>query len=200
MRNWLILGVVCATLSLMGVTDVFAQTQGNASTTTDQKALLLRPAIQLDSITAVKQTEKGGDEIYVGIAEFNSNGKNRYYTIPQSPVYWPAQGLNQISNFQLWQGKLPAGGATEVVISLIEQDTPPWDLDDLIGVVKVKMVNDKGTIHYEWYQDGKLISKKQQSVNVMLTGSGGLYRATLSLLMRDNNKAAASPDPVKDKK
>ncbi len=164
------------------------------------KNFLLRPAIQLDKIEPLKVVEKVGDEIYVGITEFNSNGKNSYYTIPQSPVYWPSESLTQIHSLQVWQGKLIDAQSTEVIISLIEQDTPPWDLDDLIGVVKVKMINQAGKLSYQWYQDGQLLKQNKSSIKVILHGSAGLYKAELSLFLRDSTKAQASPDAVKDKK
>ena len=134
------------------------------------------------------------------MSEFNSNGKNRYYTIPQSPVYWPDKSVNQISNFQLWQGKLPAKGATEVIISLIEQDTPPWNLDDLIGVIKIKMMNDAGQLRYEWYQDGKLIGRQKDKISIHLMGQEGIYKANLSLIMRNSTKAEVNRNAVMDQK
>lgn len=189
----LVAGILVSNSVLAAPTTVASKTSATATAPAVKAAKPLRPAIQLNSITPLKEIEKNGNEIYVGISEFNSNGKNRYYTIPQSPVYWPKKSVMQISNFQLWQGKLPAGGATEVIISLIEKDTPPWDLDDLIGIVKVKMINKGGKISYEWYQDNKLISKKNAKVTVLLKSSEGDYKATLSLIMRDNTKAERSP-------
>ncbi len=216
MKKYFVLGLMLSAGLLLNNSILFAQTKASDktnitaqttqpttaqnSTKSNKTALLLRPAIQLDSITPVKLTEKYSDEIYVAVSEFNSSGKNRYYTIPQSPVYWPGNGVSQISNFQLWQGKLPAGSATEVIVSLIERDTPPWSLDDLIGVVKIKMENKAGKIKYEWYQDGKLISTQKTEVDVLLTGSEGIYRAKLSLILRSSTKAERNPDAVKDKK
>jgi hypothetical protein len=205
MKKWAKLALLLAAglLASNSVLAAQATAADNTSATTTAPAIKagkttkpLRPAIQLDSIMPLKKTEKGGNEIYVGMSEFNSNGKNRYYTIPQSPVYWPQKSVTQISNFQLWQGKLPAGGATEVIISLIEKDTPPWKLDDLISIVKIKMMNKGGKISYEWYQDGKLISTKNAKVTVLLKGSQGGYKATLSLIMRDGTKAERSPNEM----
>ena len=152
---------------------------------------LLRPAIQLDDIVSIKTMGKSVDNIYVSISEFNSKGRDRYYTIPQSPVYWPEKSIREINNFQLWQGKLRAMGATEVVISLIEQDTPPWHLDDLISVIKIKMVNQAGQIQYEWYQDGKLIAKQKNTVEIQFKGSNEVYKAHFSLILRDSTKVKA---------
>ncbi len=204
MKRWLILTALLASNSILAaqttVADKTSATSTASAVKVDKTTKPLRPAIQLDSITPQKKAEKGGNEIYVGMSEFNSNGKNRYYTIPQSPVYWPQKSVTQISNFQLWQGKLPVGGATEVIISLIEKDTPPWKLDDLISTVKIKMMNKDGKIRYEWYQDGKLVSTKNAKVTVLLKGSQGDYKATLSLIMRDDTKAERSPDTVMDKR
>lgn len=203
MKKWAIgtmllaAGVLTSNSILAALTTV-ADKPSTTVTAPDVKApktvKLLRPAIQLDSIAPLKKIAKSGNEIYVSISEFNSNGKNRYYTIPQSPVYWPQKSMDQISHFQLWQGKLPTGGATEVIISLIEKDTPPWNLDDLISVVKVKMINQAGKINYEWYQDGKLISKEKSNVKVLLKASNGGYEANLSLIMRNSTKAERSLD------
>ncbi len=151
--------------------------------------MLLRPAIQLDDILPMKKIDKSVDNIYVSISEFNSKGRDRYYTIPQSPVYWPEKSLHEINNFQLWQGKLPVMGATEVVISLIEQDTQPWHLDDLISVIKIKMVNQDGQIQYQWYQDGKLIAKQKNTVEIQFKSSNEGYKAHFSLILRDSARA-----------
>lgn len=153
--------------------------------------ILLRPAIQLDDIVSIKTIGKSVDNIYVSISEFNSKGRNRYYTVPQSPVYWPGKSIHEINNFQLWQGKLPVMAATEVVISLIEEDTPPWHLDDLISVIKIKMVNQDGQIQYEWYQDGKLIAKQKNTVAIQFKGSNEVYKAHFSLILRDSARAKA---------
>lgn len=196
-KKWAILGSMLLVSLFLSNSLLYA---ANSSGSKPTKANLLRPAIQLDSIVPLKGTEKAKDEVYVSVSEFNSNGKNRYYTIPQSPVYWPEKSVNQISNFQLWQGKLPAAAATEVVISLIEQDTPPWNLDDLISVIKVKMMNDAGQLHYEWYQDGKLIGRQKDKISIHLIGHDGIYKANLSLIMRNSTKAEVSRNAVTDKK
>lgn len=197
-------GIVWGTVLFIGLFMVnsllYAENTSTTVVKSNSKTALLRPAIQLDSLVPIKKTEKDKDEIYVSVSEFNSNGKNRYYTIPQSPVYWPDKSVNQISNFQLWQGKLPAKGATEVIISLIEQDTPPWNLDDLIGVIKIKMMNDAGQLRYEWYQDGKLIGRQKDKISIHVMGHEGIYKANLSLIMRNSTKAEVNRNAVMDQK
>lgn len=200
MKKWLIMGSVLLAGLLIGNSLVYAANTAVTTTKSKSASTLLRPAIQLDSIVPVKGTETAKNEIYVSVSEFNSNNKNRYYTIPQSPVYWPKKSMDQISNFQLWQGKLPTAGAAEVVISLIERDTPPWKLDDLISVIKVKMINNGGQLYYEWYQDGKLIDKQKDKIMIDLNGSSATYKASFSLLLRSGTKAQRSPDAVMDKK
>ena len=198
-KKWVVLGTVLF-IGFMSNSLLYAENSSATTEKSNNKTTLLRPAIQLDSLVPIKKTEKNKDEIYVSVSEFNSNGKNRYYTIPQSPVYWPDKSVNQISNFQLWQGKLPAKGATEVIISLIEQDTPPWNLDDLIGVIKIKMMNDAGQLRYEWYQDGKLIGRQKDKISIHLMGQEGIYKANLSLIMRNSTKAEVNRNAVMDQK
>lgn len=110
----------------------------------------VHPKIELLRIKAIQTTEKNGDELYFGITVYGTKKKPYRYQIPKYPMYWASQKLNNLSKVSLWQGVLDDGESVNLVISLMEQDTPPWNTDDLIGVISVHMKNQQGKITYSW--------------------------------------------------
>ncbi len=137
-------------------------------------AKLLHPEVYLDKIIGHESGEKEGDELYLSVAEFHSDGTSQAYTVPghfversthygstfpPSPprhptLYWNSGQLSQISKLKLWDKPLMDGDAVEIVISLIEHDLPPWDLDDLIGTIKLRLRNEKGRLYVQWQKVG----------------------------------------------
>ena len=145
------------------------------------------PTLYLKAIKAKVQTEKNGDEVYLAITEFRHGGKNRHYTVPQFPLYWPSDALAQISALKIWKTALGPGESTEVVVSFIEHDMPPWNTDDMIGGIKIKMVNDKGSLKTHWMpisnetKEQTLAIKGDAVHRYELTGEGGDYQVDFEL-------------------
>jgi len=154
------------------------------------QATALHPELLLSGIIQKKATEKGGDEIYLAITEFKSNGEHHQYLIPEPPMYWPSSSLAHIKNLSLWKQPLKPGESEELLVSLVEQDLAPWDVDDLIGAVKIKIKNEKGHLNYEWslLQYGHLTSamkkpiRNQAKVSFSLKGDTGEYQLMFHLM------------------
>lgn len=145
------------------------------------------PTLYLKAIQAKTQTEVSGDEVYLAITEFSPGGKNRHYTVPQFPLRWPAGALPHIADLALWKTVLGSGESTEVVVSVVEHDTPPWNLDDMIGSIKIKMLNEKGVLKSQWIPIDKeareqtVIEKEKTVHSYPLRGEGGHYQVDFLL-------------------
>lgn len=119
------------------------------------------PKLVLKSIHQLSAQESK-DELYLLIADLDAKN-NRFYTMPgkggylqepKSPQpsgrhlmahhkYWREQDLNKVKNLTIWQRTLGEKDSTQVMVSLIEADAPPWDLDDTLGTVKLNIVHHK---------------------------------------------------------
>lgn len=169
------LSFICLAL---GVSSAWAQSQSKGT---------VMPTLYLKAIKANVQTEANGDEVYLAITEFRHDDKNHHYTIPQFPLHWPADALSQIADLEIWKTALASGGSTEVTIGFVEHDAPPWNTDDMIGGIKIKMINQNGQLKTQWILMGK--DAKEQKVDVkqkvmhsyQLTGEGGDYQVDFVL-------------------
>ena len=110
----------------------------------------LSPVVKLCSIKAVKPIERYGDELYLTVTEYHSQKPPRHRIIPRHPLFWSSKVINKISNVQLWSGRLAPSEAVNLVITFIDKDAPPWNVDDLVGEVKLQMRNDNGELKREW--------------------------------------------------
>ncbi len=114
------------------------------------EAKTLQVSVKLTSIVVKKTSEKDGDELYFGINEYSNKKISSYTRMPAFPSYWKSQNLSQLKDQLLWHEKIQDGEAVQLVISLLEHDLPPWNLDDHIGTVKLLFRNDQGKIYYKW--------------------------------------------------
>lgn len=152
----------------------------------------IQAVIQMDSIDVQKSTEEYGDEIYLVITEFDADGANTQFTIPQYPVTWPSEGIHQVKNVKLWQGEIKSGKTDEIIIELVEHDAPPYNVDDSIGSVRIKLNNNNGTLNILWQQNWDESAGKTNAAEVVKSdaltsktfvfkGDGGEYTLTFSL-------------------
>lgn len=175
-------------------------------------AKLVHPTIYLDEIVGHEIGERGKDEVYLSVAEFHSDGTSQAYTVPghfverrthygstfpPSPprhptLYWDSDNLSEITNLKLWDKPLMEGDAVEIVISLIEHDLPPWDLDDLIGTLKLRLRNEKGQLYIQWKQigdkDGAMKEEKFKNAPILKNYSFKDKHGDYSLKIRLDKK------------
>lgn len=140
-------------------------------------------AVTLSKLDAVRTSEKRGDELYVSITEYNSSTSPINYRIPEFPLHWKSNGSKEITNALLWANTFKEGEGASVIFSLIEQDTPPWNLDDLIGTIKLKVRNEKGKLKSEWvipHQAGYQVIPEHQNAFI-LKGNNVEYYMVLKL-------------------
>ncbi len=141
----------------------------------------------LGSIEQVKTTENMGDELYIGITEYYSDGNSEYRRIPEYPIRWTSKSLRALKNISLWSGELEDGETVELVFSLIEMDVAPWNIDDLIGTVKLKIKNENGKVRSDWVNGNRIVplhSFKKIDKEFFLDGDGGLYNLAMHLVKK----------------
>ncbi len=107
-------------------------------------------ALKLNFIEKIKNLENMGDELYFHITEYSSLSTPVHTLVPEYPINWVSAYLAEVKNVTLWQRALKEGEAVELAISLTERDAPPWNLDDLVGTVKVKFRRDGKQLIQEW--------------------------------------------------
>jgi len=106
--------------------------------------------IHLNSIEAIKTSEKGGDELYFDITQYSNKGQAKTNRLPEAPLHWLSKQLPEVKDVALWEGMVQDNEEMKVIISLVEQDNPPWDVDDLIGSALLILQNKKGVLLYRW--------------------------------------------------
>ncbi len=147
----------------------------------------LTPELIMMHINPIKTLESSGDELYIDIAEYPSSGKASHYRIPKHPLHWPSRHVKKLKEISLWHKTIEPEQAVTLVISLLEQDTPPWNTDDLIGTVRVRIKNVNGKLEYSWSIPNRAdspISVKSRfgtAQKFELLGDGGNYELFLRL-------------------
>lgn len=167
---------ILITLLLIGLTTtVFAKNQD------------ISVHLQLMRLKAVKMAEKNGDELYMTVAVYPSKGDASHFAVPKQPLFWPSRYLDKINNLKIWDGKLKNNEAVTLILSLMEQDTPPWNTDDLIGSVRVRLHNKKGKLEQTWGMPNRadvpvsVMTKYGQAKQFELLGEGSNYQMFLLL-------------------
>jgi hypothetical protein len=153
--------------------------------------------LKLNAIEKFKSTEKRGDELYFHITEYSSLSAPVHRLVPEYPINWLSDYLSDVKNTTLWERSLREGEAVELVLSLTERDVPPWNLDDLVGTIKVKFRHDGNALVQEWSslveERGRVsshspaqqpkVGKKNDNQQRFLLGAG-LYQVDLMLLTK----------------
>lgn len=156
----------------------------------------VKPALVLQDIQAVKLNEKKGDEVYINVTEYLPDGKSKSTNIPVLPLAWGSKDLSKVKELKLWDAKMTNGQAADVIVTFVEQDNPPFDPDDLLGVVQLKLVNTKQGIKPLWSVKEGVIDKKTAKSNqgtfkevsnnknydFTLKGSNAEYKVKLKLV------------------
>ncbi len=138
--------------------------------------------LSLSSIEKIKSTEEQGDELYFSITEYSSIERPRQLLVPNFPTHWLSSQLGNLSDVELWHKELQANESVMVLVSLIERDAPPWNVDDLIGTVKFKVKAEDGKVHKEWSVPNSADTRAidMASKEFSFTGEQGQYHVTFS--------------------
>lgn len=108
--------------------------------------------VKLTDIEAVKVNEKHGDELYFSITQYSNRTQPKILRVPMSPLHWVVNDLPKVRDVILWQGKVEDDQSVLLILSLLEQDLPPWNSDEHIGSAELKILNKQGQITTTWGQ------------------------------------------------
>ncbi len=151
--------------------------------------------LKLVQLQAEALSEENGDEVYISVTKYSNLARPEEFRIPSSPNNWFFKRLSEASNLSLWQGNLAKGEEIRLMISIAEQDFPPWDVDDLIGTVQVTLKEAKGHWIEEWHiptMDGQPRIEDKGSVlgkgrRYILHGDNSRYELELIVLGHKEN-------------
>lgn len=159
--------------------------------------------LKLEDIQVIKTAAQfSGDEIYVNITEYSSVDKPAMHRVPEYPSHWLSKYIDKVKDVTLWQKAIQDEESVELIISVVESDAPPWDVDDLIGSVKLKVYIEKGKLEQEWSIPNKAIVKTAgEKDHFVLTGDGAEYKISLNLKLDKDTEAdkVKTKDKMKDK-
>ena len=145
--------------------------------------------VNLKEIIAVKPSEKYGDEVYFSVTQYSDQKKPKQFRIPAYPNHWQSKNLEKIKNINLWQGSLGNNEFVQLMISLIEQDSPPFIHDDHLGSTKVTLKNVKGKLQINWeipqLKDQPDVRQiKKNTPFFILRGSNFQYRVSFEVIKK----------------
>jgi len=149
----------------------------------------LTVVLKLVRMEAEALTEDNGDEIYISLTKYSNQNPPEELRIPSAPANWFFKKLDRLKDVILWEGQVAVGEELKFMLSVAEQDFPPWDVDELIGTVQVNVKNDKGRLKPKWSipkMDGQPVIEdlgivREQGRRYMLHGDNSKYDIQLSL-------------------
>jgi hypothetical protein len=107
-------------------------------------------SVKLQSIEKIRSAEKDGDELFISVTEFPEEGVPKNYQIPSFPTHWLSAHLKNVKDVTLWQKDMQTCKGVKVVFSLVEEDVPPWNLNDLLGSVVLDLKCENGKAVPNW--------------------------------------------------
>lgn len=159
-------------------------------------------AVKLKKIESIHTQEKYGDELYISVTEFPAKeDQPRHYQVPAFPTHWLSRYLQNMHDVVIWKKSVDQCEPVDLLISLVETDVIPWNVDDLLGSIelKVKCVNGKAVD--EWsIPNPKITTKIANEKNAFsFTGEKAEYRAVFNLDKKNIEKGSQT-QPVKEKR
>ena len=142
------------------------------SVTNNIYAVPTKVSLILSNIKALSVSEKTGEEVYFTMTHYSNIYRPKQDRIPIFPTHWLSMHLPTIKDLTLWEYNLQDDEAIQLIVSLIEHDTPPWNLDDHIGSIKITLVNENNQIKTIW---GEPDYSDQTTVNKISNGNNPEY-------------------------
>lgn len=140
-------------------------------------------AVKLQALEVLRAQEKGGDELYFNVTEFPVQSKARHYQVPSYPSHWLSKYANSIKDVVIWKKTLEACEPVDLLITLVEEDFAPWNVDDTLGSIELKIKCVNGKAQEEWViPDAKNTVKIEGKKNAFqFTGDNAQYEAIFKL-------------------
>lgn len=145
--------------------------------------------VKLHSLDVIKTQEKGGDELFISVSEFPVKGKAVHYQIPSYPTHWLSKYAGNVKDIVLWNKKSNTCEPAELMFTLVEEDFEPWNMDDSIGSValKVECINGEAVQSWTIPKQKPGISVTQEGGTFTFEGDGAKYKASFSINTKSTN-------------
>ena len=114
------------------------------------KPVTLKPELILDHIETITPQEHRGDELYLSISASKKDSPTEYIRIPNHPIHWTSNKVSNLSKVPMWSQEIAPGTSVVVVTSLVDEDMPYWNIDDIIGSVRLRIKNENGVLMTSW--------------------------------------------------
>ncbi len=147
-------------------------------------------SVKLQTLEAVHPQEKRGDELYISVTEFPTQSNPRHYQVPSYPSHWLSKYASSIKDVVIWKKDLEGCEPVDLLITLVEEDFAPWNIDDTLGSVELKVKCVNGKAEEEWMiPDAKTTVKIKSEPNTtfQFKGENAEYHAVFKL-ERNNGK------------
>lgn len=138
--------------------------------------------LTLDKVILIKTASRFKDELYMNVTEFSNMDKPKYRRIPSYPSHWLSNYISKVHDIRLWEKKVKDGETIELKLSFVEEEFSPWEIDDLLGALTLKISNNHGRISKEWIIPNNKYTLKEGHPNTFeLKGEGGDYKLVIHL-------------------
>ncbi|RUR29233.1 hypothetical protein [Legionella qingyii] len=146
----------------------------------------LSPKLILNQIKMIKEGELLGDDLYFDISVLRIKQPTQYIRIPEFPLHFPSSKINTLQPTLLWSDPIKSGEKVILIVSLMDQDSKPFNPDDVIGLIRVELKNEKGNLHLQWSRPNQKSAPMNWPINTtqkfLLSNANGQYELYLSIL------------------
>lgn len=94
-------------------------------------------SLVMNQMKVIKPSERSGDELFFDLLVVSTHRKPFHVRVPSKPHHWPMFVLPKLKDVLLWKTQLAEGENIKLVISLIEKDAEPWDINDHLGSIRL---------------------------------------------------------------
>jgi len=142
--------------------------------------------VKLKEIKALKVSEASGDEVYFTVTHYSNRGVSDHQRVPHFPHYWLSRHLTAVHDVILWKQEILLEEAIQIILSLVEHDAPPFNVDDHLGSIKLILQNNQGQLVSKWmkadFTDQPLVSALSEKLPAYnFKTDHGEYMVTFSL-------------------
>lgn len=146
---------------------------------------VLHPKLVLDHIKMIEAGETLRDNLYFDIKVLRANQNSEYIRVPEIPLNWPSSSIIALQSVPLWSGPLEKGQKVTLIASLMDEDATPLNPDDVIGLIRVELINKNGTVQAKWSMPNQKTTTTEASADEVqkfnLSGANGHYEVYLKL-------------------
>lgn len=148
----------------------------------------LSPKLILNQIKMIKKGEWLGDDLYFDISVLRAKQPRKYIRIPEFPLHVPPSKINTLKPTVLWSEPIKNEEKVILIVSLMDQDSKPLNPDDIIGLIRIELKNEKGILHSQWSVPNQKSEPVTWGINTpqkfLLSNTNGQYELYLSVVLQ----------------